>query len=373
MPFRRQLDVFRIAVGILLAALLAAPAGFAFRKHPRPIVGTPANRLAEQVLHSLVSTPLGKAAPPISWSVRLVDDWRVNAYIEPTGRITITHGMAQVFGDQRGLWAAVLSHEIGHFVVHRDLESYLPGFQAELDKACREAQSAAGQSALTPPRLVSIKGGKSPKLARERESEADRVGMMLMAEAGYHPDFVILVDQTLHNFFGDEPKLTAFLASHPRWEEREEQARQDRDVALAIFQSRWPEALKSPGGPAPAFGTIESVTVAPPETSGPPDVTVHVTVKVRNAGARQVRVQAMFLEDNRLVTTTLAGYRTAEGWLAVNVNLPRPPAESTDVTLRIPAAAFPAGPHKLKAEVFLIASEQILYLAFKPLETNFSR
>jgi hypothetical protein len=197
--------------------------------------------------------------------------------------------------------------------------------------------------------------------------------MMLMAEAGYHPDFAILVDQTLRNFFGDEPKLTAFLASHPRWEEREEQARQDRDVALAIFQSRWPDALKSPGGPAPAFGTIESVTIAPAETEGSPDMTLHVTVRVRNAGPRQVRVQTLFLEDHRLVGTTLAGYRTVEGWLAVNVNLPHPPAESTDVTLRVPAAGFPTGLRKLKAEVFLIAGDQILYIAFKPVETNFSR
>lgn len=371
MPFRRQLDVFRIAVGISLAVLVAAPAGLAFRKHPAPIVGTPANRLADEVLHSLVSTPLGKAAPPIPWSVRLVDDWRVNAYIEPTGSITITNGMAHVFGEQQGLWAAVLGHEIGHFVVHRQFESYLPGFQAELDKACRQAHAAGGQP--TALRLVSINGGRSPKFAREREREADRVGMMLMAEAGYHPDFVILVDQVLHNFFGDEPKLTAFLASHPRWEEREERARQDREVALAIFRSRWPEALKSPGGPAPAFGTIDAVTVAPPEADGPHEMTLRVAVHVRNAGPRQVRVQALFLEDNRLVTTTLAGYRTAEGWLAVNVNLPHPPPESSDVALRVPIAAFPIGPRKLKAEVFLIAGDQILHLALKPLETNFSR
>jgi peptidase M48-like protein len=372
MPLRRQLACFGITVGTLLAVLATAPAGLAFRKHPAPIVGTPANRLADEILHSLVSTPLGRAAPPIPWSVRLVDDWRVNAYIEPTGSITITNGMAYVFGEQRGLWAAVLGHEIGHFVVHRQFESYLPGFQAELDKACRQAHDARGQPMATL-RLVSINGGRSPKLAREREGEADRVGMMLMAEAGYHPDFVILVDQTLHNFFGDEPKLTAFLASHPRWAEREQRARQDHDIALAIFKSRWPDALKSPGGPAPAFGTIESVTVAPSERSEPPGLTLHVTARVRNAGPRQVRVEAIFLEDDRPVGTTLAGFRTVEGWLAVNLNLPHPPTESTDVALRVPAAAFPTGLRKLKAEVFLIAGEQILYLALKPVETDFLR
>jgi len=372
MVIRRQLAFLQIALGTSLAMMIAAPAGLAFRKHPAPIVGTPANRLADEVLRSLISTPLGKAAPPIPWSVQLVDDWRVNAYIEPTGSITITKGMAYVFGEQQGLWAAVLGHEIGHFVIHRQFESYLPNFQAELDKACRQAH-AAGEQPRATLRLVSINGGRSPKLAREREREADRVGMMLMAEAGYHPDFVILAEQTLRNFFGEEPKLTAFLASHPRWEEREEQARQDRDVALAIFQSRWPDAIKSRGGPAPAFGTIESVTVAPPETGGSQEITLHVAVHVRNAGPRQVRVQALFLEDDRLVTTTLAGYRTAEGWLAVNVNLQHPPPESTDVALRVPIAAFPTGPRKLKAQVFLIAGDQILYIALKPLETNFSR
>src|SRR5579863_3968658 len=202
MVIRRQLAFLQIALGTSLAMMVAAPAGLAFRKHPAPIVGTPANRLADEVLRSLISTPLGKAAPPIPWSVQLVDDWRVNAYIEPTGSITITKGLAYVLG-----------HEIGHFVVHRQFESYLPNFQAELDKACRQAH-AAGEQPRATLRLVSINGGRSPKLAREREREADRVGMMLMAEAGYHPDFVILAEQTLRNFFGDEPKLTAFLASH---------------------------------------------------------------------------------------------------------------------------------------------------------------
>ncbi|HLW79197.1 MAG TPA: M48 family metalloprotease, partial [Terriglobia bacterium] len=120
---------------LAVATSVSAPAA-----HPALIVGTPANRMAEDVLRTLLSTPMGQAAPPCPWSVVLVQSARVNAYIDGKGQITVTGGMAAAFGNERGLWAAVLGHEIGHFVIHRQLEAYLPRFQAALDQAYAAAQ-----------------------------------------------------------------------------------------------------------------------------------------------------------------------------------------------------------------------------------------
>src|SRR4029077_13264987 len=104
------------------------------------------------------------------------------------------------------------------------LQAYLPRFQAALDQAYAAALGADGSA----PRLVPIgRGMGRQKLAREREFEAARVGLMLMAEAGYHPDYVILLERMLHAFYGDEPKLTEVLSSHPRWAGREERTHQD--------------------------------------------------------------------------------------------------------------------------------------------------
>src|SRR6184192_3890853 len=122
----------------VLAVLWTCSPGLA-RTHPR-IVGTQANRTAEEVLRSLVSTPLGRAAPPNPWQVILIEDRRVNAYANGAGWLTVTSGLAALLGNDRGAWAAVLGHEIGHFVIYARLSAYLPVFQKELEKAYLEAR-----------------------------------------------------------------------------------------------------------------------------------------------------------------------------------------------------------------------------------------
>lgn len=364
-----MLSRHQLTFWMLAALLFASRPGLA--AHPILVVGTPANRMAEEVLGRLVSSPMGKAAPPWPWSVVLVQNPHLNAYVDAMGHIAITTGMAEVFGKERGLWAAVLGHEIGHFVVHRQFQAYLPGFQAELEKACRQARAAGGPDN-GPVRLISL-GGGSRRLARAREYEADRVGLMMMAQAGYHPDFAILLDQLLHRFFGDEPKLTEFLSSHPRWAEREERMLEDHDVAVAIFESCWPDPARAPGGPAPAFGTMGAITVDRGGESEQQGLTLHVPVEVRNAGSRQIRVEAVLLDKGRPVQSALAEYRAAGGTLVINVNLPHPPSEPADVALHVPAAALGTTRGKLKAEVFLIADDEILSLGFKPVDVDFSR
>ncbi|HXY04116.1 MAG TPA: M48 family metalloprotease, partial [Terriglobales bacterium] len=53
------------------------------------------------------------------WELRIIDDKQLNAYASPEGTIYIESGLAQLAGQNSGLWAAVLSHEIAH-VVRRD-------------------------------------------------------------------------------------------------------------------------------------------------------------------------------------------------------------------------------------------------------------
>lgn len=352
---------------VVTAALLTSLPALAAR--PVPIVGTPANQIAEDVLHNLLSTPMGKATPPCSWSVTLVQGTRVNAYVDGNGHITVAGGMVAVFGNERGLWAAVLGHEIGHFVVHRELQAYLPRFQAALDQAYATALGHDGSA----PRLVPIgRGMGRQKLAREREFEADRVGLMLMAEAGYHPDYVILLERMLHAFYGDEPKLTEVFSSHPRWAGREERTREDREVAEAIFRSHWPDAAKSPGGPPPPFGSIGAIEV---EQDGNGSMTLQVPVRISNVAGRQVRVEAVFLDKDRRVTTPLPQYRSTDGLdsLVLNTNLAAPPAGEQKVTLNMPAGALPPGEKKLKAMVFLLAGDRLVDLATKRIEVAGAR
>src|SRR5206468_6808113 len=89
-------------------------------------------------------------------------DRRVNAYANGAGWLTVTSGLAAILGNDRGAWAAVLGHEIGHFVIYARLSAYLTGFQRELEKAYLEARASNGNGKSVVPSdllLVPMGGG----------------------------------------------------------------------------------------------------------------------------------------------------------------------------------------------------------------------
>jgi len=356
----------------LVAVLFCPLAGIA-GTHPVIVKNTPANHIAEEVLHNLLATPMGRAVPPCSWQVVLVEDRHVNAFGTPNAQVTVTTGMAWILGNDPGAWAAVLGHEIGHFVIHRSLSAYLPGFQAEVKKAylqTPDSQSIGGEPSGL--RLVSLGGGPiNLRLSREREYEADHVGLLLMAQAGYHPDFVIAVQRRFRALLGDQTRFDEFFATHPRWAAREEHTMRAYDAALAIFDSGWPDPARSPGGPPPALGTIGPLIAR--QSSEDQSVVLHVPVRIRNAAGR-ARVEAIFLDGGRRLQTAAPEYRSADGSLVLNAAVPNAAAgELPDVVLRLPAAALPPGTHKLKTMVFLMAGDGIVDIASRSVEMSISR
>lgn len=363
MPSRSQ----QLSWTIALLLSVSLPALAAHRK----IVGTPANRIAEDVLRRLISTSMGRAAPPLPWEVRLIQDSHINAYLSGAGKLTVTSGIVPLLGNDRGTWAAVLGHEIGHVVVHRQFKAYLPGFQAELQKAYLQARAAQADNG--PARalhLVPLGGGLANlKLAREREYEADRVGLMMMAEAGYHPDFAIILDRRMRAVRPDQPKYAEFLSGHPRWASREERIMRAYHVALAIFESRWHDPAQSPGGNPPPLGTIGALIAT--QNAEEQSLVLHVPINVRNAAGMQVRVAAIFLDKGRRVQAA-PEYRSRDGSLVLNSPLPRSSNESPEVLLRLPTTALATKHRKLSAVVFLVAGDDILDISSKPLRLNFA-
>jgi len=356
----------------LLAVLWTCFPGLA-RTHPR-IVGTQANRTADEVLRSLVSTPLGTAAPPNPWQVILIDDRRVNAYANGAGWLTVTSGLAALLGNHRGAWAAVLGHEIGHFVIYARLSAYLPGFQRELEKAYLQARASSGDGKGVMPSallLAPMGGGLSNrKLLREREYEADRVGLLMMAQAGYHPDFAIALERQLRARLGDQPKLE-LRSSHPRWTAREESTNGVMDAALAIFDSLWPDPARSPGGPPPPLGNIGPVVAR--LSADERSLALRVPVSVRNAADKQVRVEVVFfdkggLDKGQRVQTTVPEYRSTDGSLVLNAVVPKPSSAPSEVLLSVPVAALATRDRDLQAVVFLLAGEQVLDVYFERVE-----
>ena len=214
---------------------------------PQLVVGT-------DVFHDLVGTSL-VAEAKLDWRFAILENDSVNAYSDARGHVWVAGGLAQLLNEDRGLWAAVLSHEIAH-VILRHPNLALKGLHLAL------------------PYVFG-------KVLRDREHRADATGMMLMAGAGYHPDSVFALQHLLRQVRGEIPKPLAFLSTHPRWDTREEHSRRVYEEALAEFERRWPDAATSPGGLPPLLAFLGDPQVsAAPE---PSTVELRVPLHCRNA------------------------------------------------------------------------------------------
>jgi hypothetical protein len=220
----------------------------------------------------------------LSWHLRIVEDGQLNAYSSPDGTVYVESGLARLAGSSAGLWAAILSHEIAH-VMRRDwARRYL--YQKYLENG-----GGAGMM-LGDPSLPSGSWRDSERASadmgrfgRQMELEADREGLMMMARAGYHPDFVPALHHLLHARSLGSNKASIY-AMHPCWQERDQELTRDYVTASIEFARRWPEWYASPGGNPPLVVFAEEPTL---RKTGAKGWQIQIPMRCQNlAGAVEV-------------------------------------------------------------------------------------
>jgi len=209
------------------------------------------DRLVEQV-------PAASRAR-FAWQLRVVEDGQLNAYSSPDGTVYVESGLARLAGKSAGLWAAILSHEIAH-VDRRDWARRYR-YQKQLES------NGAADIVLGDPSLPSASWESSEKargdlaqFCRQMEIDADREGLMMMARAGYHPDFVPALHHLLHAR-GIDTNRASLYGMHPCWEERDRELSHAYVAASLEFARLWPEWYASPGGNPPVVVFAEDPTV----------------------------------------------------------------------------------------------------------------
>jgi metalloendopeptidase OMA1, mitochondrial len=168
-----------------------------------------------------------------NWEFIVIDEPQVNAFALPGGKIAVYTGILPVAGDDNGL-ATVLSHEVGHVMAHHAAERIS---QAQvIDAGTGVAAVLLGGATGTDPNTMAglLGAGASVGLTlpfgRQQEYEADRIGLTLMARAGYDPRAAIGFWQRMAQASKGGPP--EFLSTHPTDENR-----------IARIQELMPEAL----------------------------------------------------------------------------------------------------------------------------------
>ena len=152
-----------------------------------------------------------------AWEYKLVDDPQVNAWCMPGGKIVFYTGILPICQNDKGI-ATVMGHEVAHALANHGQQRMSAGMlQQALAVGTQVAVSGKSeqtqQIAMTAYGAVTQFGGMLP-FSRSHESEADMIGLTLMAIAGYNPDEAVdFWGRMATNSGGEAPP--EFMSTHP--------------------------------------------------------------------------------------------------------------------------------------------------------------
>ena len=163
--------------------------------------------------------------PKFAWEFSLIEDATINAWCLPGGYIGFYTGILPVLENESGM-AFVMGHEVGHAVAHHGAErlsqqlTLLGGLAGlELYLANKTKLKPEQRSVLLGAIGLGAEVGAILPFSRMHEAEADVIGMMYMAQAGYPPEESIQVWKRMETIAG-KSTVPVFLSTHPSNDKR---------------------------------------------------------------------------------------------------------------------------------------------------------
>jgi predicted Zn-dependent protease len=151
------------------------------------------------------------------WEFRLIQDPSINAWCMPGGKVAVFTGLLPVTKNESAL-AAVIGHEIAHAIAHHSAERVSQMLLAQAGGVAVGA-ATANKSETTQAIMNQIYGVGGQltllKYSRNQESEADRLGLIFMAMAGYNPNETIGFWQRMSQAKEGGGAPPEFLSTHP--------------------------------------------------------------------------------------------------------------------------------------------------------------
>jgi predicted Zn-dependent protease len=169
------------------------------------------------------------------WEFNLIqEDSTINAFCMPGGKVAVYTGILPLTQDETGL-AVVVGHEVAHALANHGGERMSQGLIQQLGGMTLQA-ALANKPEMTQTLAMMAYGvgsevGVMLPFSRLHESEADHIGLILMARAGYDPRLAVPFWERMAEMGGAKPP--EFLSTHPADQRR-----------IADIQKELPEALK---------------------------------------------------------------------------------------------------------------------------------
>lgn len=180
------------------------------------------------------------------WELNVVRSSEINAFCMPGGKIVVYTGLAQMIGSGAGAdaeLAAVIGHEIAHAIARHANErvsrAQLTNMGGSILSSVLGANSTSQKGAMMGAVVGTLYGlgtevAVSLPFNRSQELEADKMGMVLMAIAGYNPEYAISLWQKMARNSGGSNN--SFLSTHPSEEKRIEEIRKYMPTAMSYYR-----------------------------------------------------------------------------------------------------------------------------------------
>lgn len=203
--------------------------------------------LANAVTSYLTAAGLQNDLQYYKWQFNLVQDKQVNAWCMPGGLICVYEGILPVTQDEASL-AIVLGHEIAHAVARHSAEQMSTQIKQQYGLQIGTAVAGAmGMGANTQSIVQAIVAQgfnfKNLKYSRNHESEADHMGLIFAAMAGYDPQVAVNFWQRMAASTNNQ--TAEFLSDHPSDATRIKQIQGWMPEALKYYNAQQKAASKT--------------------------------------------------------------------------------------------------------------------------------
>lgn len=210
---------------------------------PREI--EPVKRIAARIVEAAKRSKYGDMAKQFQWEVTVIkDDKTANAFALPGGKMAVYTGIFPVAKTEAGL-AAVMGHEVVHALARHGAERMSQGQLANAGlQVAGAAVGVAGGGGLVSQAAMAALGvgtqvGVLLPFSRKHESEADYIGILLAADAGYDPRESVALWERMGQMSGGAAP-SEFMSTHPSHGTRIEQLKKWMPEAMNIYQARQP-------------------------------------------------------------------------------------------------------------------------------------
>jgi predicted Zn-dependent protease len=169
-----------------------------------------------------------------AWEFNLVKDTSVNAFCMPGGKIVVFEGILPITKNEFGL-AVVMGHEVAHAVAKHSSErltqQMLLQYGSTITSAVVSSKSDLTKSAVNTLYGIGAQYGVMLPYSRKHEYEADRMGLIFLAMAGYNPTEAVAFWERMAANGANAPM--EFMSTHPSDANR-----------IAKLKELLPEAMK---------------------------------------------------------------------------------------------------------------------------------